>query len=572
MSQEDITRYAPPFEPLEWDPREQWYVKPFFTNLSRSVYAGLIPSPEIFGALCSRTSRAPGDLRHIFCNEFVKPFVEPKRDEEEGDAEWRRRQTSAERLRELISFLHRYGWQAFLANPKARTFYSKWLAQYGDDSIAQMAGTHVMFTGLSQVAIKHFEDQRIGLAPIEKSTRYVDFSEKINGQYRYYVDPNLTELGLEEEYRRAMDGLFDTYVELLPKVQEWLVEQFPEESSRVIRAKAFDTLRGLLPVATVSQVAFFGNGQAFEYMVSRAREHQLGEIRWAAQRAYEELFEVTPSFLRRVTSEPSKDYQKYLAERKARVAGFVTEDAEELRAASPGKTDVELIEYDPEGELTIITGMLYDAHGSHRSWQELFARVKGMSEKERRNIVAKYFEGRTARWQKAGRALENSFVRFEIMMNIGAWRDLHRHRMHTQQRQQFSCYHGYDIPKELKDAGFTEPYKKAIEQAEQVFDKIAAHDTELAQYAVTLAHRVRFQQWQNLRAFFWEVELRTIPEGHPDYRVIEQDKFRLLKDKFPILSEYVHVNLGDYDFARRGQEERIAAKEKELKKQIKQGG
>ncbi|GAI51781.1 unnamed protein product, partial [marine sediment metagenome] len=119
-------------------------------------------------------------------------------------------------LKALIDFLHKYPIELIFSNPKGREFYIKWLAQFGDDSIAQMAGTHLIYSGLSlAVAIKHFEDMRIGIAPIEKSTRYVDYSSKIDNHYRYYTDPTLEKMGLIEEYREVMDNLLETYSSLL---------------------------------------------------------------------------------------------------------------------------------------------------------------------------------------------------------------------------------------------------------------------------------------------------------------------------------------------------------------------
>src|SRR6185436_8710318 len=150
-----------------------------------------------------------------------------------------------------------------------------------------------------------------------------------------------------------------------------------------------------------------------------------------------------------------------------------------------------------------------------------------MSLKQKQQILSKYLSGRTARWQKVGRAFENSYLRYDITVNIGAWRDLHRHRMLSQQRQHFTIKHGFDVPPELIESGFAKDYIKAIKVVEKVHAKIAKKDIHLAQYATCLSHRLRFMQWTNVREMFWEVELRTIPEGHPDYRHIEQDKFKL---------------------------------------------
>lgn len=563
-----LSPFAPPFAPDAYTAEEQWLLAPFFTNLNDPVCVPLIFAPEVIGALCSRASRAADDLRTVFLREYVQPFLAPAQAERETAEAFREREATGAELRAFIEFLHAHPVEKVFANPRARQFYVKWLAQYGDDSIAQMAGMHLVFSALSQIAIKHFEDQRIGLAPIEKSTRYVNYATRVNRQYRYTTDPILARLGLDAAYREAMDGLFETYARLLPPLQTWLAGKFPAEKPTVVEKKAFDTLRGLLPLATLSQVAFFGNGQSFEYLISRSAAHPLGEVRWAAARAQEELEKVGPSFLRRLR-DPERQgvvaaYQEYLAGRGRRMTPVAAEVLWSAAPASGALPRVRLVEADPDGELKVIAGMLYGAPGNRRSWEEILAAVRRLSAAARREIIRAYLRGRTERWQKVGRAFEHAYVRFEIDLNIGAWRDLHRHRMLTHQRQQFTCALGYDVPPEVTAAGLERPFRVALERAADVSARIAARDTELAQYAVPMAYRVRFVQWENLRECFWEMELRTIPEGHPDYRHVEQEKFRLLAQAYPLVAEHMRVNMGEYDFARRGQEEKIQEKLKEL--------
>ena len=560
-----LEAFAPPFDPDTFSDNDREALAPFFTNLTQSVYAPLIGSPEVIGALCSRTSRAAGDLRKIFLEEYLLPFLDNTSQDPTAAA-------YGEELRQYITFLQEHPTEKIFSNPRARAFYTKWLAQYGDDSIAQMAGMHVVYSSLSQIAIKHFEDQRIGLAPLEKSTRYVDYSGKIAGHFKYYTDPTLHELDLEDDYRSAMDGLFQTYIDLTPTLHAHLRQTFPQEKDSVIEKKVFDTLRGLLPVSTLSQVAFYGNGQAFEYLVARSQEHPVGEIRWAASKTLDELYKIAPSFVRRLKSEDSqeisKDYQRYMVGRGQRASRPAQAHipASQLQGKNTLSPQVELIEYDPDGEDKVITGILYHADNNHASWAETLDSVKKLSSGEKKSIISSYLDGRTQRWQKVGRAFENAFVRYDITINIGAWRDLHRHRMLTQQRQFFTTVHGYDTPPEIIDADLAKPFQSAIQAAEKVFQDITAHNPHLAQYAVTLAHRMRFQQYQNLRSAFWEIELRTIPEGHSDYRYIEQEKFKLLKKAYPLIAEHMHVNLDSYDFARRGQDEKIQAKLKDLEK------
>lgn len=559
-----LEKFAPPFQADSYADEDQRLVAPFFTNLEKSVYVPLIFAPELIGALCSRSSRAGGDLRPIYLREFVKPFLDPTREETDTDASWEEKKRYSEGLKKFIEFLHDHSILELFSNPRARSFYVKWLAQYGDDSIAQMAGAHLVYTGLSQIAIKHLEDQRIGLAPIEKSTRYVNYAKKVNGEYLYYTDPTLKEYGLEKEYHETLDNLFQTYAGLIPKLTGWLAKKFPEEKPAVVEKKAFDTLRGLLPTATLSLVSFYGNGQAFEHLISRSLKHALGEIRWAGQRAFEELSYVTPSFFRRVEKVESQDHQEYLANKTTRISPFIGELSNKEHSEASRCPSVRLLEYDPDGEDKVITAILFAASGHHASWGEILGRVQKMDTGEKRPILGAYLSRRTARWQKVGRAFENVYMRFEIVMNIGAWRDLHRHRMQTQMRQDFSCYHGYGVPQELIDAGLDQEFKNAMNRTEDLFYKIHQLNPALAQYAVSLAHRVRFMQWQNLRSLFWETELRTIPEGHPDYRRVEQEKFRLIEKTYPLIAEHMLVNMGEYDFARRGQEEKIQKKMQQL--------
>jgi len=129
-------KFAPLFEKLNLSEKERYQLEPFFTNLDKSVFAVTFLPPEVIGALCSRTSRAKEDLRLIFLNEFIKPFLEEE--SEYGKS-----------LNALIEFLHKYPIELIFSNPKGREFYIKWLSQFGDDSIAQMAGSHLIYSALS---------------------------------------------------------------------------------------------------------------------------------------------------------------------------------------------------------------------------------------------------------------------------------------------------------------------------------------------------------------------------------------------------------------------------------------
>jgi thymidylate synthase ThyX len=547
---EILNEYRPDFSP-QWSEQDRHFLEAFASNPDGIVSVLRNLPPEITGALCSRASRASGSLCEVLLKEYIYPIVE-------GDD----RQLAAE-LEETVRFFREHGFKSILNNQRAQAFYSKWLSQYGDDSIAQVTGTHVIVWGISQVAMKFIEDQRVGLEPIEKSTRYVNFGSKVHGRYLYYIPkPDLVRHGLLSEYTATMDHLFDTYVSLLGPLHDWLRKNFDEKDS-ILEKKAFDTLRGLLPMATLGQVAFRGNAQAFEYLINRTAQNPLGELRWFSQEIKRELDSEIPSLLLRVSDPKSKQYQSYLNER----YGSVREFLGDVSLSVVSRAEVRLVEYDPESEKKILAGIIFQQ--THSSWEEALRRAANLSDVGKRELLERYLSKRSARWQKVGRAFENAYLRFEIVMDIGSYRDLHRHRMMTQERQTFTTFHGYAVPAELQQAGLASRFEEALARADGLFRKIERIDRELAQYAVPLAYRMRFYQWQNFRQMFWEAELRTVSQGHPDYRFIEHEKYRLVKEKFPVLASFMLVDMNEYPIARRGTEDQIAAKEKRLIERLK---
>ncbi|HET9948706.1 MAG TPA: FAD-dependent thymidylate synthase, partial [Longimicrobiales bacterium] len=317
---------------------ERWLLEPFVTSVDGPAYVLHQLPPEVAGALASRTSRAKGDLREVLVREFLAPFAA-----EQGAG-----------LRGFIDALHRHPAGDVFANPRARSFYTRWLAEYGDDSIAQMTGVHLCFPALSQIAIKHFERMRVGLAPIEQSTRYVDFGDRVDGRYRYVSDPTLAELGLEGAYEGAMDAAFAYYGDAVRGYVEELRAAHPDESSLTLRTKAFDVFREVLPMATAGQVAFFGSGQALEYLLARSLDHRLAEVRHAAALARTELEKIVPSLLARLGTEQAADYRRYLAGQEEAVERSLR--GSPLGEAPPPerRLGVRLVDHDPEGEEKVL--------------------------------------------------------------------------------------------------------------------------------------------------------------------------------------------------------------------------
>lgn len=549
---------------------EAYYISPFFTNLDRNVFAAKYLPSEVLGALASRYSRSTKGVRRLFYDEYIKPILEP-----DLESASKKSVKEAEMMRaNLVSFvdyLNKHGgWENVVNSRRARNFFEKWLAAYGDDSIAQMAGAHIFFENVSNVATKVLEDFRIGFAPLEKSTRYVMFDQKADGRYQYFPEPDLVKSKFGKEYTSAMNMLFGRYCSSIEPLSKHLKKRFKQEKDQTdrayretIKAKTCDVLRAYLPAATLTNVGFFGVGQAFEYVITKCLASPLSEIRQLARDAQKELLKVIPSMVARPTSERGRVYQKYVAgterEQEKLSKSLLNEDHPRTEDKGGPRRSVELIEWDADAEEKIVASLLYKY--STNSYQSIKDQVSRMSPKQKLSIIKKVVFGRKVRQHRLVRAFENTYYKFDIVANFGAYRDLHRHRMQTQERQRFTTELGYDTPPDLVASKLEKPYVDAAEKIDALYQKVAKKYPDQAQYLVMMGNRTRWYQWQNLRELCWEAELRTGPQGHPDYRTIEQEKVRLVKKIHPALAAVLKfVDFREYDLARRESEKRIDRK------------
>ena len=212
---------------------EAWYIEPFFTNLDKNVFAAKYLPSEVLGALASRYSRSTKGVRRLFFDEYIKPILEPDL-EGAGKKEIKEAQVMKRELVSFVDYLHTHGgWETVVNSRRAREFFQKWLAAYGDDSIAQMAGAHIFFENISNVATKVLEDFRIGFAPLEKSTRYVLFDQKVKGQWLYFIEPDLVKSKFGREYARVMNMLFRRYTDAIEPLSKYLRKKYPDRKSVV---------------------------------------------------------------------------------------------------------------------------------------------------------------------------------------------------------------------------------------------------------------------------------------------------------------------------------------------------
>jgi thymidylate synthase ThyX len=521
---------------------EQATLRPYFTNVDKPVFA-LVNLPEVVkGALFARYSRTHKSLRRLFLDEFVGEL------DTTGDLTV----------------------DATVGLKRAEELYDRVFFEYGDDSVAQLGGVHLACEQASNLLTKVLEWGRLA-AYLEQSTRYIAYDARLaNGRYRYYRDPAVLDSPVGARYVGDMDRLFDTYADLLAPMQSHYVERYPKQPGdsdfayrSSIRAKAYDALRGILPAAAQSNLGIYGTGQAYEMLLLRMRSHPLPEARSYADLMLEELRKVIPSFLKRVDlPDRGGAWTDYLRRNREAMEGVA---AALLGAEEPGERPmVTLVDFDPDAEVKLVAAALYPY--SSLPEDQLVARVERMSTDERLEVLRAYSGERANRRHKPGRAFERVGYRFDVLSDYGAFRDLQRHRMLTIEWQDLTPRHGYTRPEALEAAGVGERFDEAMARSAGLYEDLAERFPQQAAYAVALAYRVRYTMQCNAREAMHMLELRTSPQGHPEYRQVCQAMHRLIAEQAghrAIAESMRFVDHGTYDLERLDAENRAATRRDE---------
>ena len=486
---------------------ERTRLAPHFTSVDGPVFA-LVNLPEVVkGALFARYSRSPKSLRRLFLDEFAGTAALGAGAAPAGD----------------------------IGVARAESLFERVFVEYGDDSVAQLGGVHLACEGVSNVLTKLLEWGRL-MAYLEQSTRYVPYADRPGGRWRYHVPAEIRDTLVEHEFAATLDLMFETYARWLEPMQEHFRRRHPRQPAdsevvyrNTIRAKALDTLRGLLPAATQSNVGLYGTGQAYEALLLRLRASPLAEARACADLMLTELRTVIPAFLRRVDA-PDRGgaWSAYLAATRDASAAAATRVLGEL-AAEP-RPEVVLTDFDPEGEVKVVAAALYAA--SDLPDDQLLARARRMTAEERAGILRAYVGERRNRRHKPGRAFERTAYRFDVLTDYGAFRDLQRHRLLSLEWQPLGPRHGYTIPDAVEEAGGGTDWRRIMEASAGLHDAVAAAGlTPVAPYAVCMAYRIRFYMEMNAREAMHVLELRTAPQGHPAYRRVCQAMHRLIAEQ-----------------------------------------
>jgi thymidylate synthase ThyX len=536
---------APWFVREEFTDEERARLAPHFTNLDGPVFA-LTNLPEVVkGAMFARYSRTPKSLRRLFLDEFAEPLEAGAVPGLEG--------VKVEKAEQLFD----------------RVFF-----EFGDDSVAQLGGVHLACEQASQLLAKAIEWGRLA-AYLEQSTRYMRYDDKPGGRWRLTVPPEIADGPAGEAYEAFAARTFETYGRLFQPLYDLFAERFPKDANdsdflyrSTITAKTCDTLRVLLPAGTRSNLGVFATGQSYEQMLIRMHAHPLAEVREYADLMLVELRKVIPAFLKRVDLEDrGVAWSEYLADTRE-ATREVTEKFTE--GVEPGHREaVTLTDYDPLGEEKVVAAAMYAS--SPLPDDRLQSLAHTMSADERDAVLRAYVGERGNRRHRPGRAFERTGYRFDVLCDYGAFRDLQRHRLLTLEWQALAPAHGFDTPDVIGDAGMTDEWNRVMEDSALTWATVAEHaGPDVAQYAVSMAYRIRFVMQMNAREAMHLIELRSSPQGHPTYRRVARQMHDLIATTAghrAIAGAMTYLDMSDVDLERLEAERRADARRRAARRE-----
>ena len=472
---------------------------------------------------------------------------------------------------------------------KAEQFLNTFYFQYGHRSIADLAHIAFAVERLSLMAAVILEDEQRWDGQ-ERSTRYQNFMQ--SGWY--YPDFGSDEAS-KDLYGRTLRSLIDTNQETTPAVQEVLRQRVPKPEAmkadgyeRTLKARAFDVARYLLPLATNTSLGQIVSARTLETQVSRLLSHPAAEIRdlgaklrdaatgpaWnvsaqAAQEFVERLaayeqknggtdaelaVEAARLFTREVKTAPT--LVKY-----AQPNPYEMESRRELGQAAAEFLKgqpiaeaplVDLVERTETLEVEVAATLLYSAsHHPYRQIRDVVAELPAARVNEIIDIGLRH----RGRHDEALRPFHaGDAVRFDLLMDIGAFRDFHRHRRCTQIIQGFTTAHGYETPGSgdlpagvdiLAEAGMLGAFRAAMDDAHSASDKIAQRPAPEAEqsalYLLPLGTRIRSLFKMDFAEAQYISELRSAPAGHFSYRRVAWEMYKAIERQHPALAKYVRV-------------------------------
>ncbi|MBI2940432.1 MAG: FAD-dependent thymidylate synthase [Chloroflexi bacterium] len=491
-----------------------------------------------------------------------------------------------------------------ISSKQAGEFLTTFYFQYGHRSIADLAHVVVALEDISILAAIKVVDEPLWDGQ-ERSTRYQSFRRS-----GYYRPPELAGSLGEQLYVDTCDFLFARYSALHRRLLDLLMRvtsrRFSSSSAngsvetstggppeldekrreRALRARAFDVARLLLPLGTLTSVGQIVSARTLENQISRLLSDPLPEAQHVGQairdacsapaehpllarltQAAERAQGVLPAELATELRESIASLRPAAAMptlvKHCQPSSYQIETEREVRAlAAPllaelGPVDdrsaVQLAETESVADEVVAT-LLFRFDDAGHAYAQVQGLVERVSEETRAALIAASVRHRGPHDELLREYRAGYPIKFDLLLDLGAFRDLHRHRRCIQIIQPFTTAHSYELPAEVFAAGLgpdiaglagkeglIADYVEALDRAGEAVGRLASAAPSLASYALPLAYRCRALFKMDLAEAAYIAELRTKSAGHFSYRRIAFAMFQELARVYPGLAAHVRV-------------------------------
>lgn len=410
-------------------------------------------------------------------------------------------------------------------------FHEKWVVGYGHASVAEHAVLSLAVENVSILAAKAIEDNRLA-SYTEKSTRYQVYDP--NHVYRpasFASSPQLNKL-----YESLITTLLSNYQTWHRRAVDWLRTTAPKNENETdrawetrLRAKACDSIRYLLPTATLTNLGWTVNARALAAAIRKLSGSDIAEFRDIAAELNATAVAEVPTLLK--YSDP--DYSR--VESAKAVAGKLAPLGMRHQEEHNEQTsETRLLSCEADGLHRLCCGVAYANQPS--GWSALDKSLSRWSTDDMMALLRASLTG-MGPYDPLPRAFECLNYLFEVTVDFGAWRDIQRHRIGTQIAQDLSPDLGYAIPRLIEEMGLKPEFVAMIDSSASVYDALRATYPSEAAYALMLAFRKRTLFNWNLREIFHFVRLRGTAKGHDAYRKVAFDLWREVLEKQPWLGD-----------------------------------
>jgi thymidylate synthase ThyX len=463
-----------------------------------------------------------------------------------------------------------------ISSQRAEQFLNTFYFQYGHRSIADLAHVAFAIERLSLLAAIILVDEQRWDGQ-ERSTRYQNFRK--SGWYLPEFGDADAARAARATYEATIERLFAEYhvvsegvlASLMAKTER-PAEMKAETFERTLRARAFDVARYLLPLATNTSLGQIVNARTLEMQVSRLLSDEHAEVRELGDRLRaagtgpawnvhaREMTKLVAEL--RGTHPELANHAAALLEREVKVAPTLVkyaaanpyqqqtrreleQAARELMgdAAIDPAPLVDLVERGPSLEVEITATLLYGV--CHYPFRQVRDRVAALSEAQRVELIDLGVRHRGGHDDVVRGFAAGPPLRFDILMDIGGFRDMHRHRRCLQTLQSFTPAHGFDVPEGLAEAGLVSTYEAATTAAHEAFAVVAASDgpeaAATARYLLPLGTRCRSLFQMDFAEALYISELRSAPQGHFSYRRVAWEMYQAVERQHPALARHMRV-------------------------------